>query len=203
MEPDTNEPNISTEMLTPPQLPGPLEPWDRALFRALYFGTRNRMFNVLMPALSIVANRGAVHIIAGSIMIYIGGLGDNTRLQQAGAVMMIAAMFAGILAEGTVKFFWKRRRPFQAMGDVQPLVPARRLRHRPSFPSGHSAGYLAAAVAVTLFYPAAGLVLVPIGVMGSFSRIYNGVHYPSDVLAGMLLGTGCAFLAVHVIPQLF
>lgn len=186
-----------------PRLPGALERWDVILFRMLYFGTRNRAFNVLMPALSIVANRGAVHIIAGSLMIYAGHLQGNARLQQAGAVMMIAAMFAGVLAEGTVKFVWKRLRPFQVMGDVMPLVPAQRLRRRPSFPSGHSAGYLAAAVSVTLFYPAAGLVVIPIGVLGSFSRIYNGVHYPSDVLAGMLVGAGCAFLAVTVIPPLF
>lgn len=186
-----------------PRLPGALERWDVILFRRLYFGTRNRAFNVLMPALSIVANRGAVHIIAGSLMIFAGHLQGDARLQQAGAVMMIAAMFAGILAEGTVKFVWKRLRPFQVMNDVQPLVPARRLRRRPSFPSGHSAGYLAAAVSVTLFYPAAGFVLVPIGVLGSFSRIYNGVHYPSDVLAGMLVGAGCALLAVRFIPPLF
>ena len=203
MQEQTHEPKPSTEILPEPKLPGLLETWDRALFRALYFGTRNSVFNVLMPFLSIVANRGAVHIIAGSLMIYIGRMGDDVHMQQAGAVMMIAAMFAGILAEGTVKFIWKRLRPFQAMDDVMPLVPARRLKHRPSFPSGHSAGYLAAVVTVTLFFPYTGFVLVPLGILGSFSRIYNGVHYPSDVMAGMLLGAGCAFLAFYLIPPFF
>ena len=143
MAQEPNEPRPSSDILPEPRLPGVFEQIDRRVFRVLYFGTRNRVFNVLMPALSIIANRGAIHIIIGALLIGFG----SARVQQAGLIMLTAAMGAGLLAEGTIKFVWKRRRPFQVMADVQPLVPAQRLRRRPSFPSGHSAGYMAAAVA--------------------------------------------------------
>ena len=172
---------------------------DTAVFRFLYFKTRNPVFNALMPALSIVANRGALHIIVGGLM----GLFGPDSMRHAAVVMLTAAMGAGILAEGTIKFLWKRKRPFMVMHDVRALIPSKRLVRRPSFPSGHSAGYMAAAVALSLFYPALAPLFLIIGVLGSFSRIYNGVHYPSDVLAGMSLGVAVAFAVKYFMPVLF
>lgn len=192
-------PVTSREIMPSGAEPEALERLDHAAFRALYFGTRNRVFNVLMPFLSIVANRGAIHLIVGALLF---GLGNNAT-RRAGAAMLISTGIAGILAEGTIKFIWKRKRPFMVMDDVKPLVPSKRLLHRPSFPSGHAAGYMAAATAAVIFLPAFWYIAIPIAVLGSFSRIYNGVHFPSDVIAGMAIGVATAFGVAAFMPFFF
>ncbi|MFF0220485.1 phosphatase PAP2 family protein [Streptomyces vinaceus] len=65
-----------------------------------------------------------------------------------------------------------------------------------SFPSNHSAIAGAAAVALALAVRRLALVAVPLAVLMAFSRVFVGVHYPHDVLAGLLLGGALAALAV-------
>ncbi|MFK0236348.1 phosphatase PAP2 family protein [Streptomyces vinaceus] len=65
-----------------------------------------------------------------------------------------------------------------------------------SFPSNHSAIAGAAAVALALAVRRLALAAVPLAVLMAFSRVFVGVHYPHDVLAGLLLGGALAALAV-------
>ncbi|HVE97032.1 MAG TPA: phosphatase PAP2 family protein [Pseudonocardiaceae bacterium] len=99
---------------------------------------------------------------------------------------------ASLTTNALAKPLMPRRRP--AWEDV--LVP-RRLRRdeRPSsssFPSGHAASAAAFTTAVTMECPAVGLAVAPVAAVVAYSRLHTGVHYPSDVLAGMLLGSGVA-----------
>ena len=113
----------------------------------------------------------------------------------------IATAVAGILAEGTIKLFWKRKRPSQVMDDVAAAVNKKRLQRRPSFPSGHAAGYLAATTTIALCFPGpVAWVALAIGALGAYSRIYNGVHFPTDVLAGSTVGILCAIAMMNLVP---
>jgi undecaprenyl-diphosphatase len=67
-----------------------------------------------------------------------------------------------------------------------------------SFPSSHASNLFGAAVLFSRFYPALWPLFFLIAAMGSYSRIYVGVHYPSDVLAGALLGVLCAWMLIVV-----
>jgi undecaprenyl-diphosphatase len=65
------------------------------------------------------------------------------------------------------------------------------------FPSDHASGAFAIAVALLLRHRGAGMVALVMAVAISIGRVMVGVHYPSDVAAGALLGTACALLFWH------
>lgn len=96
---------------------------------------------------------------------------------------IVAATVARGVNEGIGRMAF-RERPFVREG-FQPLI-----KHRPdsSFPSNHAAGGVALAVPVWLHDPVFGLVLVTMAVILGYSRLYVGVHYPADVIAGAMVG---------------
>ena len=81
----------------------------------------------------------------------------------------------------------RRRRPDRTEQRV-PLARQVRMPASTSFPSGHSAAAFAFATGVGYVLPAAGFPLRGLAALVAYSRVHTGVHYPSDVLAGALLG---------------
>ncbi len=72
-----------------------------------------------------------------------------------------------------------------------------------SLPSSHAANWAAAVIVLGAFYRRSWRATVPVALAISFSRVYNGVHYPSDVLAGWALGGGTAWLSLHGADRLW
>ena len=101
----------------------------------------------------------------------------------------------GFLIEVTIqkifKYSTKRLRPCEALPGVEALdyIP-----DRYSFPSGHAGGSFNVAVATTLFTGPMGALMFIWATGASVSRVYNGVHYPGDVLFGALLGSGATVI---------
>lgn len=116
-----------------------------------------------------------------------------------GVVMAMALHF--IISEGLIKnlltfFFDPRIRPYLA--DPQNVVPLGQLFTDSSFPSSHLAS-TAAVLTVFVYYYRKTLVPAIIFVLlMAFSRIHNGMHYPTDVLFGTVLGIGYGFLAIYL-----
>ena len=150
---------------------------------------RNPLFDAVMPVLSVAGNKGILHVAAGAAMMVFG----PPAVKRAGVAMLAAAGAAGLLTEVPIKFIWKRKRPFVVMEEIEPKVPHKRLTWRPSFPSGHSAGYFGVASALSVCFPAWAPLFLIVAALGAYSRIYNGVHFPSDVLAGSLIGVVSGF----------
>ena len=67
-----------------------------------------------------------------------------------------------------------------------------------SFPSGHTLHAVSFGIVVVYHYPALAWLVIPFTVLVALSRMVLGLHYPSDVLAGALLGTGLAVLALQL-----
>lgn len=96
----------------------------------------------------------------------------------------------GFLIEVTIqkilKYSTKRLRPCEALVEIEALdyIP-----DRYSFPSGHAGGSFNVAVTATLFIGPMGASMFIWAILASVSRVYNGVHYPGDVVFGAFLGT--------------
>ena len=93
-----------------------------------------------------------------------------------------------------LKNIFKRERPFATLSNVN-YYKSKFLLDRYSFPSGHSAMSFSMATSLTLRYPNKPLLISGLflySTVVSLGRIYLGVHYPTDVLAGMLIGSGSA-----------
>jgi membrane-associated phospholipid phosphatase len=99
-----------------------------------------------------------------------------------------------------VKSIVRRRRPDRVAEEV-PLARQVRMPSSTSFPSGHAAAAFAFATGVGHVLPSAGVPLRALAALVAYSRVHTGVHYPSDVLAGALLGGAIAQFTSHALEH--
>ncbi|MFF3560819.1 phosphatase PAP2 family protein [Streptomyces sp. NPDC002574] len=170
-----------------------LSAWDKELF--LRVATREwPAAEPVLPRLSRAANHGALWFgVAAGIAMVGGRQGRRAALRGVGSLALASAV-VNTVGKGAVR----RARPVL---DSVPVI--RRLSRQPgstSFPSGHAASAVAFAAGVAVESPRWGAVVAPLAWSVAFSRVYTGVHYPSDVLAGMTLGAGAALAVRGLVP---
>ncbi|MFH8370025.1 bifunctional phosphatase PAP2/diacylglycerol kinase family protein [Streptomyces sp. NPDC018031] len=172
---------------------GHLAELDKRLFARVAAG-RLRAAHPVLPKLSRAANHGLLWFGSAAVLAAVGG-----RTARRAALRGVGSLAAASLATNTVaKWTIDRRRPAI---DAVPLI--RRLGHQPwtsSFPSGHAASAAAFATGVALESSRYGALVAPVAAGVAASRVYVGVHYPSDVLAGIALGAGAAALTCRWWP---
>jgi undecaprenyl-diphosphatase len=171
-----------------------LEAWDEQAFRSLAVRHWPGAGPVL-PPLSRTANHGLLWFGAAA---GIALLGHGARSRRAALRGMVSLGVASAAINTIGKRAVRRPRPLL---DAVPLV--RQLKRQPfttSFPSGHAASAAAFATGVALESKGWGAVVAPVAAAVALSRVYTGVHYPSDVLAGAALGVGAAFAVRGIVP---
>jgi undecaprenyl-diphosphatase len=115
--------------------------------------------------------------------------GDRKWKLAAASALGSAALALGV--NQMVARLWTRARPFVAHPSAR-VWGAR--SQDPSFPSDHASAAFAIAWSVLLYDRVAGAVFLAAAAAIAVGRVVVGVHYPSDVLAGALVGIGCALL---------
>ena len=155
----------------------------------------NAAFDILMPALSL---KGYLLIIPfilamlarGSVLRGAGGKSFLATAVWAVLLACLAAYLAGWV-EDTVKVAVARVRPCRAIENIRLILPCPKSY---SMPSGHAISSFA--FALPLFHLSRGYIVqwarvypLVLAAFIAFSRLYLGVHYPTDVLAGALMGS--------------
>ena len=175
--------------------------FDESLFR-LINGLSGKVAILDWLAIFLADYLGYV-LILGAIILFF----QEKKWQQRfyffslGALSIILSR--GILTEA-IRFFYYRPRPSVALG-IHPLINS---DVTGSFPSGHATAYFALAMVVYYFCEKNKesisrkwqMWFIGLTVLMGIARIFIGVHWPSDILVGAIIGIGSAFLVKQILP---
>lgn len=128
-----------------------------------------------------------------------GWIGNNDKLLHSSGQMGASLLTTGTITIG-LKYGVRRLRPYQKYPDDLESVTQ---EPDPSFPSGHTSFAFSTAVSLCLQYPRWYVVAPSLAWASAvgFSRLYLGVHFPSDVLTGMLIGSLSAYITYQIQQQ--
>ena len=133
-------------------------------------------------------------LVAGWFLV---GWFRTGRIDRTGAAAALAAALLALLVNQVLGHVWDRPRPFVAeAGVIHQLVTHAR---DSSFPSDHAAAAFAIASVFLALRRRLGLVILALALLVSAARLYAGLHYPSDVAAGALVGIGSGLLWVWIL----
>lgn len=118
--------------------------------------------------------------------------GEQGRRAAGNGLASLALTSA--LVNAVLKPLWGRRRPERVKHRV-PFARRVRMPKTRSFPSGHAASGFAFATGVATEAPLAGGLLTALAALVAYSRVHTGVHYPSDVVAGAVIGAALSPIA--------
>ncbi len=144
-----------------------------------------RRLNRWMIILTKMGNNGMVWFAVAVPFLF------NRGYRNVGVKIILALLLSGFLGEIVIKQMVARSRPTKFLLQEEMLIK------EPvsySFPSGHTSSSFAASCMLASCF---GLISIPafiFAILMAFSRVYLRVHYPTDVLAGALLGSVCSLL---------
>lgn len=164
---------------------------EQQLFKWINGRLHNRFLNFWLYYLTHLG--GATFTIASTLLIWWLA---PTPWKDAG---MKGAIALGVshIPVAIVKKLYPRIRPYLALPGTNTF---RKPLSDHSFPSGHTTAIFSATVPFMLQSPLLALPLLPVAMIVGFSRIYLGLHYPTDVLAGAVIGTSAAIGTVAFWP---
>ena len=141
---------------------------------------RNPIMDLLMPAITTLGNSGLIWIILAGFLILM------PKYRKVGVAVMAGLVLEVICCNLVLKPLVARIRPCDVNTAVSLLIP------RPddfSFPSGHTGASFAAVAALCTSRNRLWMPSLLLAALIAFSRLYLYVHYPTDVLAGVVIGT--------------
>ncbi len=152
-----------------------LESVDSAVFLSINHNLTNPLFDAVFPSL-----RELTYVFWALLIVYFW-----MKNEKKMALLLTVSIVVGALFTYPLKFLIGRERPYEAIASTRLLTPA---EADPSFPSGHAEMSFLAATVVSKFHPEYAKYLYAFSFIVVLSRVYVGVHFPGDVVAGMILG---------------
>ena len=159
----------------------------------------NPILDFLMPIITIFGDAGIFWIAVAVVLLLI------PKYRKIGLGMGVALIMGLLLCNVTLKPLCQRIRPYDYMAQVynQTIPLLVEGLHDYSFPSGHTIASFEAATVLLINNKKMGIPAMILAVLIAFSRLYLYVHYPTDVIASVILGTALALLANFLVGKLW
>ncbi len=152
---------------------------------------RTQFLDPIMAGLGYIGEAGIVWIAIAIVFLFF------KKHRATGVIMLCAMAFGFLCGDIIIKNIVQRPRPFTVNNFALFVSPP----HSFSFPSGHTTCGFAASIVILFRDKRFGIPAIILAAFIAFSRMYIYVHYPSDVLCGMILGTLCALLTLFVFKK--
>ncbi len=150
---------------------------------------KNDFLDWLMVRITTLGNGGFIWILICFFLIL------SRKYRKMGIVLLMGLLTSFIMGNLVLKPLIARARPSWGEGLLQLLID------NPtdySFPSGHTLSSFISAYIITYYKRKAGFIVFPLAILIAFSRLYLYVHYPTDVLGGIVLGILLGFVVAKL-----
>lgn len=152
---------------------------------------RTDMLTPLMKFVTFLGNGGWFWILCAVVLLAI------PKTRKTGYAAVLSLIFGVIVTNLLLKNIVARPRPF---AEIEALIPLIAKPTDFSFPSGHTTASFAVALVMLRMLPKKiGIPAVVLAALVAFSRLYLGVHYPTDVLVGFVVALVGSLLAVWIV----
>ena len=153
----------------------------------------------LMPLITLLGDAGIFWILCSVVLIFI------PKYRKIGLGMGVSLLIGLLVCNVTLKPLVGRIRPYdyQLQHFQKEIILLVEGLHDFSFPSGHTIASFEAATVLLINNKKLGIPAMVLAVLIAFSRLYLYVHYPTDVLASIVLGIGTAFLGNFLVKKGF
>ncbi len=169
---------------------------DTASFRLVNQSMANPLLDAVMPLLAGHPLFAPALVVSALWLAWKGGVRGRLCI----VMLVLVGGGANNLLTDWLKHAFERPRPFLELPDARVLVGQ---GGSFSMPSSHASNWFAAATVLWVYYRRSLWLMLPIAASVGFSRVYTGVHYPADVIAGAALGVGVGLVGMWFLDSLW
>lgn len=162
---------------------GLIQKLDNYILSTMKKYTNNKYLDIIMPLITHLGTLGILWIAIATMLML------SSPYKLVGAAVIVTLTITTFIGEGIIKHIIRRTRPCNKQNIVNLLIS------KPSsysFPSGHTVSSFAAAEILSRYFYEYKLIFMAIAVLIALSRLYLYVHYPTDIIAGIIIGTLCS-----------
>jgi undecaprenyl-diphosphatase len=153
----------------------------------------NKYLDIIMPVVTFTGNLGIVWAMIAIALII------DKPYRVIGDSIILTLIIGTIVGEGIVKHIVRRIRPCNKQGCISQLSLLKPISY--SFPSGHTLSSFAAAEMLSIYFTEYRFVFMSMAFLIALSRLYLYVHYPTDVIAGFIIGILCSKIIFIILQQ--